>query len=275
MRASTLIPLFLGLLLSLAAGFMVFTWMTSSRPQPQAAQAPETVNIVVAAQPVGKGTKLSEQHLRLAAFLPESVPAGTFTAPEELLSRVTSVPLEPGEIITAARLLDDSVQYGGVSTLISPGMRAIAVKGNQILGIAGFIRPGNSVDVLVTIDDERRDKDKAVTKTVLENIRVIATGTELEKKGDDTETSSVDVYTLEMTPVDAEKLALAATRGTLHFALRNPADAGTVRTGGTNVPDTLASLTPPPAKKPRSSAPPAVTVELITGTSRQTMRFAQ
>lgn len=272
MRASTIIPIALGLILSLAAGFMVFTWMQGSQKR-QVVQAPQTVEIIVSAQPIAKGTKLTETHLKLASFLPETVPAGTFSETTSLIGRVVATPFEQGEMITAGRLLDDSVQYGGVSTLISPGMRAIAVKGNQILGIAGFIRPGNRVDVLVTIDDERRTQDKAVTKTVLENIRVIATGTELEQKGEDKETSSVDVYTLEMEPKDAEKLALAATRGTLHFALRNPADTESIKTKGTNVPDTLSSLTPPPPKS--RAAKPETKVEVISGTNRQTMRFAQ
>lgn len=274
MRASTILPIGLGLILSLAAGFMVFTWMQGSQKKQTEIAAPRTVEIVVTAQEIGKGTKLTEAHLKRVAFLPESVPAGSFNDPEQVVGRVVGTTFAAGEILTASRLLDDSIQYGGVSTLISPGMRAIAVKGNQILGIAGFIRPGNRVDVLVTIDDERREKDKAVTKTVLENIKVIATGTELEKRGDDKETSSVDVYTLEMTPRDAEKLSLAATRGTLHFALRNPADEETVKTRGTTVPDTLASLTPPRQTTNLKKKPENV-VELITGTERTTVRFAQ
>lgn len=275
MRASTIIPITLGLVLSLAAGFMVFMWMQGNQKKQPVAAAPKTVEIVVSAQDVPKGTKLAETHLKLASFLPETVPAGSFTTPEQAYGRVVSTPFSAGEILTASRLVDDTVQYGGVSTLISPGMRAIAVKGNQILGIAGFIRPGNHVDVLVTIDDERRSDDKAVTKTVLENIRVIATGTELEQKESDAETSSVDVYTLELTPKDAEKLSLAATRGTLHFALRNPADTEKILTPGTNVPDTLASLAPPPKKRAASRKAPESVVEVITGTDRKTMRFAQ
>ncbi|MFV0346985.1 MAG: Flp pilus assembly protein CpaB [Halodesulfovibrio sp.] len=274
MRASTIIPIALGLVLSLGAGFMVFSWMQGSQKR-QEVQAPKTVEVVVSAQQIAKGTKLTETHLKKTSFLPESVPAGTFAETAALIGRVVATPIEQGEMLTAGRLLDDTVQYGGVSTLISPGMRAIAVKGNQILGIAGFIRPGNRVDVLVTIDDERRTDDKAVTKTVLENVRVIATGTELEQKGDDKETSSVDVYTLEMAPQDTEKLALAATRGTLHFSLRNPADAEAITTRGTDVPDTLASLSPPKPKTKAAAKKPETKVEVITGTNRQIMRFAQ
>lgn len=273
MRASTVIPITLGLILSLAAGILVLLWMQGSKPKQDAA-APKTVEAVVSAQQITKGTKLTEAHLKLAAFLPESLPAGAFSDMTTLVGRVAALPLEAGEVLTASRLLDDNIQYGGISTLISPGMRAIAVKGNQILGIAGFIHPGNRVDILVTIDDERREQDKAVTKTVLENIRVIATGTELEQKGEDKETSSVDVYTLEMAPKDTEMLALAATRGTLHFALRNPADGEKIQTKGTNVPDTLAALSPP-KKSVKKVRPPETLVEVITGTSRQTMRFAQ
>lgn len=270
MRASTILPIALGLVLSLAAGFMVFIWMQGSQQKPVA--TPSTVEIIVAARDIAKGTKLTEADLKTASFLPATIPGGTFNTPQGLIGRVVATPVAAGEMLTNGRLLDDSLQYGGVSTLITPGMRAIAVKGNQILGIAGFIRPGNRVDVLVTIEDERRTKDKSVSKTVLENIRVIATGTELEQKGDDKKTSSVDVYTLELLPHDAEKLSLAATRGTLHFALRNPADGEAIKTPGTNVPETLASLTP--ARK-KVAVRPAKVVEVITGTERKHMRFAQ
>jgi len=153
-------------------------------------------------------------------------------------------------------------------------MRAVAVKGNKVLGLSGFIRPGNHVDVLVTIDDETREKSKSRTKLVLENVRVLATGNELKQEGDDTSTSSVDVYTLEITPQQAEPLALAASRGELHFALRNPADDTKVLTPGTDVPGTLALLTSTPEGKPVRKTR-ETTVEMISGTERSTLRFEQ
>ena len=141
------------------------------------------------------------------------------------MGRVLDADLAEGEPVTAARLVSDTPANMGVSTMIAPGKRAVAVKGNKVMGLAGFIRPGNRVDVLVTIDVRKGDKDVSVTKTVLsEGVRVIATGTELETSGDDGATSPVDTYTLELTSDESERLGLAATRGTLHFALRNPAD---------------------------------------------------
>lgn len=270
MQKSTLLQLAIGLTLSAVAGLLVFNWL-GSQSKEHATPAPKQISLLVAAEPLSKGTRLTEQLLTTAPFLEASAPAGGFNEVEELLGRVVATPVDAGEPITRLRLVDPEAQFGKVSTLISPGKRAIAVQGNEVLGISGFILPGNHVDVLVTIDDERRKKDLSVTKTVLENIRVIATGTQIENNADD-ETASVDVYTLELTPREAEKLSLAATRGTLHFALRNPADKERITTAGTNVPDTLASLSPP---KPVQKRRPTTKVEVISGTDRNTVRFRQ
>lgn len=274
MRKSIIIQLTLGLTLSIAAGFLIFNWMGNTR-QEQAAQIPQKTKIIVAAQTIEKGTKITKSHLKLADFLPSSIPEGSYRESDDLLGRIVSSNVGKGEPLTRSRLVSDEIQFGGVSTLIAPGKRAIAVKGNEVLGIAGFIRPGNHVDVLVTIDDERLKGDPSVTKTVLENIRVLATGTELEQDGDDNSTSNVDIYTLEIEPDQAEKLMLAATRGTLHFSLRNPADADSVKTKGTTVPDTLGTMRAErPAQKTASKAyVPVRSVEVISGTDRKKMRF--
>lgn len=277
MSRSHVLQFSLALVLSLAAGILVFRWMNQAPTmvQPMGETAPEKVMIAVASQELQKGAKLKETDIRMTPYLPESLPAGHFTDGKDLAGRIVSGRLAAGEPITNARLIGDDVLYGGVSTMVAPGKRAIAVKGNKVLGLAGYIRPGNHVDVLVTMDDERRSKDKAVTKLVLENVRVLATGTELDQDGKDGSTSSVDVYTLEMTPKESETLALADTRGTLHFALRNPADEENIRTPGTNVPAVLGQLLAGGKKKSGRPAPARVytKVEVITGAKRQTLRF--
>ena len=274
MQKSTLIQIILGLTLSLVAGVLVFNWLGTNGSQQAAAPAPRQVMLLVAAQDIPKGTRLTEELLKEASFLETSAPSGGFTAPEELTGRVVATAVAAGEPITALRLVDPKTQFGKVSALITPGKRAIAVKGNKILGIAGFIHPGNRVDVLVTIDDERRSKNLSVTKTVLENILVLATGTELEVEGEN-ETSSIDIYTLELSPKEAEVLSLSATRGELHFALRNPADKDKVKTTGANVPSALQSLAlaKPTPKKQTRRRPRGPVVEVIVGNERGLMRF--
>ena len=164
------------------------------------------------------------------------------------------------------RLAPNSIKTGGVSAVLESGKRAVAVKGDKIIGISGFINPGNRVDVLVTLEDPKTKLDK--TKVVLENIPVLATGTQIQRneKG---EPAPVDVYTLEVTVEEAETLALAASQGKLQFALRNITDAKPVLTKGTTISQTLASLSMKEAKqkatgkwRPRSNS---VTVEVIKG----------
>jgi pilus assembly protein CpaB len=148
------------------------------------------------------------------------------------------------------------VTTGGVSAIVTPGKRALAVKGDKVIGLSGFIRPGDRVDVLVTLEDPTSKREKQITKIVLEDIPVLATGTQMENgdKNEKGETSPVDVYTLQVTPEEGEKLALASTQGRLQFALRNPTDVETVLTTGATIPKTLASFRLPEKKRPVSSS---------------------
>lgn len=141
-----------------------------------------------------------------------------------------------------SKLAPRDVTTGGVSAVVHEGMRAIAVAGDKVIGLAGFIQPGNYVDILVTVQDPQNDK-LHYTKTVLENIRVLATGTLVDNK-DSTKPAPVDVFTVEVTPEQGEQLSLAAVQGKLHFALRNVTDKNTVLTLGSTVPDLLEAYRP-------------------------------
>lgn len=270
MRKAAIIQITLALLLALVVGLLVFRFMRTGRT-PQQVQAPASSMLVVAATDMEKGTKIRAEQLKTASFLTASAPPGAFTETGAVVGRVVATPVSAGEAITATRLLPQDASYGGVSTMIAPGMRAVAVKGNKVMGLAGFIRPGNHVDVMVTIDDETREKSKARTKVVLADIRVLATGTELKQEGDDSATSPVETYTLEVTPAQAELLSLGAARGELHFALRNPADDIPVLTTGADIPATLSQLQGGSDGKPRRQS--GFKVEIISGTERSTMRI--
>jgi pilus assembly protein CpaB len=176
-------------------------------------------------------------------------------------------------------------------------MRAIAVKGDKVIGISGFINPGNRVDVIVTVAEPGTKKIKS--KIFLENLSVLATGSEIQKneKGEpmpvDVYTLEVTVYTLEVTPEQAEKVALAASEGRLQFALRSVLDSEDILTKGVTVPELLAHqrwpeqqvLTPPkpaepkkrvssqPKKKKRWAPRRSVTVEIIKGTKLSKKKF--
>jgi pilus assembly protein CpaB len=175
--------------------------------------------------------------IKMAPYLKESLPIGYFSSAIDLKDRVIIEPLKLNEPITEDKLAPTSVKTGGVSAVLKPGMRAIAVKGDKIIGISGFINPGNRVDVIVTVEEPKTKKIKA--KIFLENTAVLATGTQIEKneKG---EPMPVDVYTLEVTPEQAEKVALAASEGRLQFALRGVIDSEDLLTKGVTIPELLA-----------------------------------
>jgi pilus assembly protein CpaB len=154
----------------------------------------------------------------------------------------------------------------------------MAVKVDDVVGVAGFINPGNMVDVLVTLT-----QSPPITKTVLENVLVLASGTELERRGHEEKPQPVRVITVEVTPEEGEKLALAANEGKLQLALRNPLNAEPILTRGATVPALLNSYRLPekaevkPEVKPQVVAPvrevPPVKVELIKGSTVSTLTF--
>lgn len=267
-RWKALIPVALALIISVAGSGLLYKWLKSqTAPRETVKVESEAVPVAVAAADLPWGTKIKSEMIKTIPFLKESLPAGYVENAATLHGRVLIAPLKTNEPVTEHRLAPTSVTVGGVSAVIKPGKRAIAVKGDKVIGISGFILPGNRVDVLVTMTDPRTESE--VTKLVLENVPVLATGTQLQENGKD-EPAPVDVYTLEVAPEEGEKLALAAARGKLQFALRNITDGETVRTRGATISQTLASLSQtsskPVSEKRRRWAPrQSVTVEVIKG----------
>jgi pilus assembly protein CpaB len=265
-RWKALIPVALALIISVAGSGLLYKWLKSqTAPRETVKVESEAVPVAVAAADLPWGTKIKSEMIKTIPFLKESLPAGYVENAATLHGRVLIAPLKTNEPVTEHRLAPTSVTVGGVSAVIKPGKRAIAVKGDKVIGISGFILPGNRVDVLVTMTDPRTESE--VTKLVLENVPVLATGTQLQENGKD-EPAPVDVYTLEVAPEEGEKLALAAARGKLQFALRNITDGETVRTRGATISQTLASLSQtsskPVSEKRRRWAPrQSVTVEVI------------
>ena len=251
------IPIVLALIVAGGGSFLLYRWLqTQAAPKEVALVQNEAVPVAVAVADLQWGTKLDKQMMTTVLFLKESLTPGYSSEPEKVAGRILVAPLRKNEPVTEGKLAPESVKTGGVSAVVTPGKRAIAVKGDKVIGISGFINPGNRVDVLVTLQDPR-DKME-MTKLVLENIPVLATGTQIEKnaKGDP---APVDVYTLEVTPDDGEKLALAAAEGKLQFALRNVTDVEKVLTQGANIPQTLAALRKAQPQQPQPDEKPANT----------------
>lgn len=266
-----LLQIGLALMLASVAGVLIFMWTNKLTNQPtQTAVAPKTVPVVVAQVDIRRGAKLKPEMLQVKEFTPDSKPNGSFATIEEIEGRVLNVDVSGNEAVTNMKLADPSVIGGGMSALISQGKRAMSVRGNIVLGLAGFVRPGDRVDVIVTLP-HGYDK-KPVTKLVLEKVKVLATGKQINPPDEEGMTASVEVYTLELTPKEAERLALAATQGTLNFALRNEQDDEEVLTYGVNERQALAALRPKP--KPRRGTKRTIhKVEVITGGDSRTLKF--
>jgi len=263
----TIAPIVISIVIAVTGSVFIYKWITlKTAPKEVVKVESEAVPIAVAAADLQWGTQIKPEMIKTTPFLKESLPEGHFTHTADLNNRIVIATLKKGEPVVEHRLAPISIKTGGVSAVIGSGKRAVAVKGDKVIGISGFINPGNRVDVLVTLRDPKTKLDK--TKVVLENIPVLATGTQIQRneKG---EPAPVDVYTLEVTIEDAEKLSLAASEGKLQFALRNITDAEPVLTKGTTISQTLASLSIREQKQkatrkwqPRSNS---VTVEVIKG----------
>jgi pilus assembly protein CpaB len=229
---------------------------TSLQKKAQTVVAPlPTQPVAVAVGDMPWGTALDKNMTKTVPYLKENLPLGTFSDSASLVGRVLVFPVKANEPIFESRLAPSNISTGGVAAVISPKKRAVAVRVDPVIGVAGFINAGNRVDVLVTINPDRRGDSNPVTKIVLEKILVLAAGPEVEKKGK--EPTNVNVITLEVTPEEAQKLALAATEGKLQLALRNFSDTEDVRTKGTTVPILLASYSPEQEKKPVGRRPAA------------------
>jgi len=238
-KLKPVVPIVLSLIIAVAGTIYLYKWVERQRGPKEVVQVENTeaAPIVVSAGNLPWGTKLKPEMIKTAPYLKESLPVGYFSSTTDLKDRVLVTPLKLNEPITEAKLAPTSVKTGGVSAVLKPGMRAIAVKGDKVIGISGFINPGNRVDVIVTVEEPKTKEIKA--KIFLENTVVLATGTQIEKneKG---EPMPVDVYTLEVSPEQAEKVALAASEGRLQFALRGVTDSEDLSTKGITVPELLA-----------------------------------
>jgi len=206
--------------------------------------------VVVAAVDLSWGTRITNEMLKKANFLKGSLTTGYFSDPDLVVGRVLIYPVKVNEPVFESRLAPVEVKTGGIAAVITPRKRAFAVKVDKVIGVSGFIHPGNRVDILMTLATGRTFNP--VTKTILENILVLAVGSETkERKGSEEKSSPTDVITLEVTPEEAEKLALAATEGRLQLALRNFSDTENVVTHGTTVSTLVGSQSPSPPREMR------------------------
>lgn len=269
----------LALILGLAAALYAADWVSS-----QGRIASDKV--VVAAVDIQLGSKINQQMLATAAWPSSSVPQGAFNDVNTLQDRVAKVSVLRGEPIIEGKLAPVGTR-GGLSAVIAEGKRAMTVRVNDVVGVAGFALPGNYVDVMVNTErdrDGRNNRNNQISKTVLEHVLVLAIAQEAGR--DDTKPKVVSAVTLELSPEDAEKLDLARSVGTLSLVLRNQIDKDPVTTAGVTKQQLFGESDPVPVKtvqrvsrapsfKPAKLQPVQRCVEVIQNGTRSLSCFPQ
>ncbi len=249
--------------------------------------------LVVAAKNLPEGTAIDRTSLSVREWPVATVPAGAFASTDSLIGRVTRVAVFEGEPLVPGRLAPSGTGPG-IEVKITPGKRAMALRINDIAGVSNLVQPNSRVDVLVQIRNEAKE-GRLVSKLFMENMRVLSVGTAVERdaEGKPIEAASV---ALEVTPAEAERLAIAASQGSIQLVLRGYGDPDSVKTSGANTGDVLSSLGHAPERvverpaprrvvqpRPQPAAPPVViaapqkpdslTVTVFRGTDVQRQKF--
>jgi pilus assembly protein CpaB len=259
-----LIVMTVAVVLGLAAVAFAARWLLS---QPGG----NSGHIVVAASDISLGQRLTPEMFKLAEWPVDSVPKGAFTDPQKLGGRVLKSNLLMGEPVSEVKLAPSGT-LGGLSALITEGKRAITVRVNDVIGVAGFALPGNYVDIIVSTQKDAASgsdvREQNISKIVLERILVLAVAQEVNR--DETKPKVVNAVTLEVTPEQAEKLDLARSVGTLSLALRNQVDPQSAATVGATKLTLLPSapVPPKPAPKPAPARPAPVVVKVAAPVKR-------
>jgi pilus assembly protein CpaB len=216
------------LLFGVLAAFSVSRYLSSAQ-----AFSKDLKRVVVARVAIPVGTKLVAEQLMVVQFSQESAPDGAFEAPEKLVGRVAVTNLAVRDPVIESRLAPEGTA-GGLSAIIPEGYRAMTVKVDDVVGINGFIMPGTLVDVVVVITPTEPTAGQAgpISKIVLQNIKVLANGQNIDKPENQRDANSVKAVTLLVTPEQAEKLALATSEGKLQLVMRNSIDQGDEQTKG-------------------------------------------
>lgn len=239
--------------------------------------APQDVAVVqsvVASHPLPLGTRLTKDHVKLVTWPADSPVPGAFATVDEVLNRGVITAVAENEPLTESKLapLDSGA---GLPPSIPEGMRAISVKVNEVIGVAGFVVPGTRVDVMVTLNSRALgNQQDSMSRIVVSNVQVLTAGTrydqEKAKEGDPIPST---VVTLLVTPEDGERVALASSEGQIMLTLRNPMDVKPSETTGVRTAALFAQATPAPAPRPSARPRPvtAVAAAIPVVTTRYTV----
>jgi pilus assembly protein CpaB len=267
------LALFIALVLSAGATYLLY-----SRIRSQRSAAPLTIRVVAAADQLPAGTPLAAQNLKIVDW-PASIPlTGAFSRPEQIVGRSLIYPVSANQPLLQNALAAPGSGMG-LSVKIPDGMRAISIRSNDVVGVAGFLYPGSHVDVLLTYRPD--NAATPLTQTILQDVNVLTAGQTLEPdpKG---RPQPVNVVTLLLSPRDAQKLVLATQQGSVQFVLRNGADQNKPDQKPVLASQLIADVAPsePPRPHVASAAPPKpprppeyYTVETIEGEKHTVTKF--
>jgi pilus assembly protein CpaB len=271
-RSRTLIVVGLAILLATLASYGVYR---AIQQIPVREVEVATYHVVVANETLPAGALIGAHQVGLAPWPAGTPVEGGFQSVEEVVGRGLVSTVVKNEPITNNRLASKEAG-GGLPPLILPGMRAVSVRVNDVVGVAGFVQQGNRVDVIVVV----RAGNDSISRTVLNNVQVLAAGPNIDREAArGGQAVTVSVVTLLVTPEDAEKLTLAQNQGQIMLALRNPLDVSPAETRGVRMSGLVAAPNPEPERRviqgrPRMVTPapppppPPYTVETIRGASR-------
>jgi pilus assembly protein CpaB len=273
------IRIFLVLVLALTAGgAFAFGTYRYIQQAPAVGDGVATKPVIVAAVNLQLGAELRPEDLRIVSWPANAVPASAFGSADQVVGRGLIQSVVENEPILPNKLAPKGAG-AGLPPVIPAGMRALSVRVNDVVGVAGYVLPGNRVDVVATVNPTQQQPD-VTSKVILTNVLVLAAGTKIERDAEEGKPMQVSVVTLLVDPIEAERLTLASTEGKIQLALRNPLDQTAPTTPGIKPGALMASavpssparrrVAPTAAPKPVSAAPAPTlpTVEMIRGDKR-------
>jgi pilus assembly protein CpaB len=270
---------FIVLVLAIGAG-SVFAFATYNYVQNMPAKEVSipTKPVMVAASDLDIGAEITAENVRTINWPANSVPQFAFTNSKDVIGRSIVMPMIQNEPFLPMKLASKDGGTG-LTPAIPPGLRAVSVKVNEVIGVAGYVLPGTHVDVVATVSPTQNQADMT-TKVILTNVEVLAAGTKIERTTDKDKPMPVTVVTMLVDPEQAERLTLASTEGKIQLALRNPLDLNTPQTKGvrpsgllgapSSTPKAVARVGTPnvPGVVGLKPAPELPTVEIIRGDKR-------
>jgi pilus assembly protein CpaB len=274
----TLIVMAIAIAIASVAAYGVYTAIQSI---PVREVEVASVEVVVASQRLPVGTRLTADHLRVVGWPESTQVPGAVADPGELVGRGVIATIAENEPVTLTKVAGPE-SGAGLPPVIPNGMRAMSVRVNDVIGVAGFVLPGTRVDVLVTVRNpgEGNGPNEAMSRTVVSNVEVLTSGTRYDQEESlQGEPRQSAVVTLAVLPEDGERIALASNEGTISLALRNPLDVEPTETEGIRLAALMRGTGPEPVEDPvrqrvvparpaTPSPPPIYIVETIRAAER-------